>query len=250
MLPVPPADALEWADLWARPDQRGAQAFDAEDHGRAAELFSDPSWSAAALYRTGEYAQSAERLGEIDTAEAHYNRGNALARAGELAPAIEAYERALELDPEHEDALFNRDLLLEQSPPQSEGQEQGDPNQQDSDQEGQQSESQQAASQSSDQTESADPESMSPEDAEASAASEASSQSQNADPNAPEEFDPLPTPGELEEWASEQAADQWLRRIPEDPGGLLRRKFLFQYQRLGVDQDGNYVWPGDEEQPW
>ena len=58
------------------------------------------------------------------------------------------------------------------------------------------------------------------------------------------------TPGELEEWASEQAADQWLRRIPEDPGGLLRRKFLFQYQRLGVDQDGNYVWPGDEEQPW
>ena len=250
MLPVPRADALEWADLWARPDQRGAQAFDAEDHERAAELFSDPSWSAAALYRTGEYAQSAERLGEIDSAEAHYNRGNALARAGELAPAIEAYERALELDPEHEDALFNRDLLLEQSPPQSEGQEQGDPNQQDSDQEGQQSESQQAASQSSDQTESADPESMSPEDAEASAASEASSQSQNADPNAPEEFDPLPTPGELEEWASEQAADQWLRRIPEDHGGLLRRKFLFQYQRLGVDQDGNYVWPGDEEQPW
>ena len=50
--------------------------------------------------------------------------------------------------------------------------------------------------------------------------------------------------------ASEEAAEQCLRRIPEDPGGLLRRKFLFQYQLLGVDQDGNYVWPGDEEQPW
>ena len=65
----------------------------------------------------------------------------------------------------------------------------------------------------------------------------------------PPDDEPI-TPGELEEWASEEAAEQWLRRIPEDPGGLLRRKFLYQYQRLGVDQDGNYVWPGDEEQPW
>ncbi|TVQ86582.1 MAG: VWA domain-containing protein [Chromatiaceae bacterium] len=27
-----------------------------------------------------------------------------------------------------------------------------------------------------------------------------------------------------------QAADQWLRRIPDDPGALLRRKFLYQYR--------------------
>lgn len=35
------------------------------------------------------------------------------------------------------------------------------------------------------------------------------------------------------------AAEQWLRRIPDDPGGLLRRKFLYQYrqraQHAGVD---------------
>jgi Ca-activated chloride channel family protein len=30
---------------------------------------------------------------------------------------------------------------------------------------------------------------------------------------------------------SEQALHQWLRRIPDDPGGLLRRKFLFEHQR-------------------
>ena len=61
---------------------------------------------------------------------------------------------------------------------------------------------------------------------------------------------PALSPDDLEEWASEQAAEQWLRRIPQDPGGLLRRKFLYQYQRLGIDEDGNYVWPGDEAQPW
>ena len=42
-----------------------------------------------------------------------------------------------------------------------------------------------------------------------------------------------------------------LRRIPQDPGGLLRRKFQYQYQRFGVDQDGNSVL-GDAQQkkPW
>jgi len=27
-----------------------------------------------------------------------------------------------------------------------------------------------------------------------------------------------------------QAAEQWLKRIPDDPGGLLKRKFRYQYQ--------------------
>jgi Ca-activated chloride channel family protein len=38
-----------------------------------------------------------------------------------------------------------------------------------------------------------------------------------------------------EEREARQAADQWLRRIPDDPAELLRRKFLYQYQ---VRQDG------------
>jgi len=40
-------------------------------------------------------------------------------------------------------------------------------------------------------------------------------------------------PGEQtsEKQKSEQALQQWLRRIPDDPGGLLRRKFLLEHQR-------------------
>ena len=47
-----------------------------------------------------------------------------------------------------------------------------------------------------------------------------------------------------------QAMEQWLRRIEDDPGGLLRRKFRYQYQREGRDQDGNNVWPDDDAEPW
>ena len=53
-----------------------------------------------------------------------------------------------------------------------------------------------------------------------------------------------------QEQEAQQAMEQWLRRIPDDPGGLLRRKFRYQYQRLGRDQDGNHLWPDDEVQPW
>ncbi|MFA9562183.1 MAG: hypothetical protein ACERKU_07595, partial [Nitrospirota bacterium] len=42
---------------------------------------------------------------------------------------------------------------------------------------------------------------------------------------------------------SEQALQQWLRRIPDDPGGLLRRKFLLEHRRrlesgTAVDSSG------------
>ena len=40
------------------------------------------------------------------------------------------------------------------------------------------------------------------------------------------------------------AAEQWLRRIPDDPGGLLRRKFQYQYQQR-AQREGT-----GSAQPW
>jgi Ca-activated chloride channel family protein len=33
--------------------------------------------------------------------------------------------------------------------------------------------------------------------------------------------------------------EQWLRRIPDDPGGLLRQKFLREHQRNTYDEENN-----------
>ena len=43
----------------------------------------------------------------------------------------------------------------------------------------------------------------------------------------------------------EQAMQQWIQRIPDDPGGLLRNKFLYQYQQ----RQGNTEQNG-ERKPW
>lgn len=41
------------------------------------------------------------------------------------------------------------------------------------------------------------------------------------------------------------AAEQWLKRIPDDPGGLLRRKFLYQYRQRQGNSAGS-----DDRQDW
>ncbi len=40
----------------------------------------------------------------------------------------------------------------------------------------------------------------------------------------------------------ERATEQWLKRIPDDPGGLLRRKFYYQYQNNPNQNDSNEPW--------
>jgi len=42
----------------------------------------------------------------------------------------------------------------------------------------------------------------------------------------------------------QQADERWLRRIPDDPGGLLRRKFLYQYSQREPAQQS------DKRQTW
>lgn len=271
LVPMPRANAFEWQELWQRRDQLGYEALQAEQAERAAALFENPEWRSAAQYRAGEFEASAASLGSIDSTAGHYNRGNALAKAGKLEEAIGAYERALELDPAHADAAYNRDLLkkfLEDNPqqqPQQQNQsgeqdQQGDSNQSDGggeQQDGEQSQDQQG--EQGDQGESGESQANG-EGAQdpAEPQDEGEPQEENAEQTADsgeesndEAAEASAAADDVEQWASEQAAEQWLRRVPQDPGGLLRRKFLYQYQRQGVDQEGNSVLEGGvERRPW
>jgi len=116
---VPGSDALAASldNLWQTPDQQGARAYQQGDYGGAAARFENPDWKAGALYRSGNYAEAAEAYKNVATPDAHYNQGNALARAGKLKPALDAYDEALKERPDDDDIRFNRELvakLLEQ----------------------------------------------------------------------------------------------------------------------------------------
>ncbi|VAW79276.1 Aerotolerance protein BatB / Aerotolerance protein BatC [hydrothermal vent metagenome] len=48
------------------------------------------------------------------------------------------------------------------------------------------------------------------------------------------ESDDSDTPTETTSTEQDQADERWLRRVPDDPGGLLRRKFLYQYRKRAI----------------
>jgi Ca-activated chloride channel family protein len=264
---VPPENdalAFSWDDLWLTKDQQAERLLDEGAAADAVELFEDSEWRAVAQYRAADYQASAATFAEQEDARSLYNLGNAMARQGEFESAIDAYEQVLEFEPDNEDAAYNRDLLKQVQEQQQQNQ---DDQQESSEQQGEgqqsdsESESQEQSSESEAQSDSQSEESEgSPRDDEASEEDlealqeELQRAAEEAAQNEQQMAEQQLTPEELEalrrQQEQQQAMEQWLRRIPNDPGGLLRRKFRYQYQKEGKDQDGNSTWPDDEVQPW
>lgn len=261
----PDAAAFGWDALWARADQRAARDFAAGDHAAAA-AHGDTPWLGAARYREGDYEAAAQAFSDDDGADGPYNLGNALARAGRLHEALEAYDAALERHPEDADARHNRDLvadLLERqnaagagpSPPGSAGSRQPTD---DGEREAAFADGGQGAPEPG--RDAARGDSLDPAGAEATAGTDADApdadaaaaagdaageQGDESAANPPQAgrsaegalgnaaaetgFAPSTAADEGDEVAR-QALEQWLRQVPDDPEGLLRRKFLHQYR--------------------
>ena len=102
-----------WRDLWVRKDYQAYRYFKESRIRKAANKFDDPMWKGGAWYREGDFRKAEQYYAQLDTAQGHYNRGNALAQQGKLKEALDAYNRTLELQLEFTDASFNRQLIEE-----------------------------------------------------------------------------------------------------------------------------------------
>ena len=102
--------SLTWTGLWFTPDQLGQRRFERGEFAAAAESFHDPLWQGAAWYRAGEFEKAAQAFARRDTAEAHYNEGNAWLMRGKYETAMASYDRALEKRPGWQEAVENRAL--------------------------------------------------------------------------------------------------------------------------------------------
>ncbi|WP_297792214.1 VWA domain-containing protein [uncultured Marinobacter sp.] len=255
-----PAMALEWSELWLREDQRAPEMI-ARDAETASRKLQHPQWRGSAQYRAGDYDAAVDSFATSDSPRAHYNRGNALARAGKLKKAIEAYDQALAAQPDMEDAQFNRDIvqqLLEQQQQNDSG-EGNDSDQQNSEQQdqqqqqesnggsGEQSEDNPQSKPSGDQQDNQERQQgdqSGDQDQKPSTQQDQQQQGRNqtdgSDENAEQNRE---APADISEQPLTQGQEQWLRRIPDDPGGLLRRKFLQQYQQRDTQPDeGDTPW--------
>ena len=253
-----PAAALDWRDLWLNKDQQAMRALRDNRPEAAAGLFRDRGWRAAAEYRAGRYAE-AEALLQAETDErGWYNKGNALARQGRYREASAAYAEVLRQNPAHADAAHNKALLEEllarqqserqqadngQPPPDPGGQtpERREPEAPDTAPEsrpGQASPRQGQADQTNEGTDTAGAEQggPQPERADGAEAGQGTASRPQPDtraegPRAAEMTRQGDPPASAAPDEAQLAEEQWLRRIPDDPGGLLRRKFRYQYQQ-------------------
>ncbi len=253
------AMAFEWDDLWLNKNQQAMRALDSEQAELASELFNNKEWKAAANYRKGDYATVEELLNEQDDTRSIYNRANAMAKQGRYEEAIAAYDEVLESKPEHEDAIFNRDLikkeLEKQQQQQSDSdqksdeksdqqekedseskQQQSESEQKESDQQENSEEQQSSQQQQEEQDNSEQQQDGKQQETEEQQKSEQEKQEEQAKESGDKEEEEqqqaqASTQEEKELDEEQQATEQWLRRIPDDPSGLLRRKFKYQYQQ-------------------
>ncbi|MBA3815301.1 MAG: VWA domain-containing protein [Parachlamydiaceae bacterium] len=284
--------AISFDDLWKTKDQQAQELFQQEKYAEANELFQNQEWQGICSYKLGDYETAANLFQENATVEGLFNYGTAKAKLGDFDAALEAYDKALQLQPEHEDALYNKNLIDEFL---KKNQNQNNDNNQDKDNnkdksksdkkdKNNQSQNENPKNQQNKDKQTDDPNQSQPQDGEEGQDQE-QQQDQNSDGDSSEEkaksekndtLD-LDTHDQREgndqkndEELSQEYRDQiekemqkeearlsenemqkaaqelkdeikndpqrhidecWLKRIQDDPAGLLRRKFLQQYRQ-------------------
>ncbi len=297
LLASPPTQALDWQDLWLRSDQQGTRALAEGDSQRAAELFQDPAWKGTAAFRHQDFEGAAQSFAQYDDPAGYYNLGNALAHNQQFAEALAAYEKALQRNPDLEDAAFNRDIVKKLLEQQQQSQANSNSDKQQSDRQkstDNATQEQNSAQQPENEDNASRPNSENDgsrqsrpdagEDASPDQSRAANDAAKQRDPptqaenTSGEENDrpgadnptasqadaehretpdqPSPPAGEATmqnpdgtplDADRQQALEQWLRQIPDDPSGLMRRKF--EYETLQRDyQRGNRQLPNDNQQ--
>ena len=254
---LPPLPALARDSPWLRADQQAQQELEA-----GVEAYRRGDFEAAADAFGAAGARGAE---------AQYNLGNALARQGRYEEALAAYDRALAQAPDMQDALANRKVVeaaRRRKPPASGGDgrqdsadgtgggpsstpdtgaggSDGEPGRDGAPRGAQDApppdpgdnkdgEGNDGPGQPADTPPPADDAAARQRQAQADRAQRErmhQAMRQPGQPGAEAGDNPKAMPGDAQEQERRQAHEAWLRRVPDDPGGLLRAKFQLEHQR-------------------
>ena len=191
-------------------------------------------------------------------ADAHYNLGNALAKQGRYDDAIAAYDAALRAKPGMPDAIANKkavEAAKKRKPPPGQGQ-RDDPRSENNDadkkQQGQQQQGQGTPKPNKQDGQGQQPQVPSkpgnqkpdqPRDAQAQRAADAAQrermeralQQGREAKQAADKKDSAPRNETPQARERRLANEAWMRRVPDDPGGLLRAKFRLEYERRQLE---------------
>jgi len=258
-------EASAAAKTFDDPDWQGTSYYKAGEYQKALESFNQ-SETAESDYNRGN---ALTHLGRFEEALQAYDQ--ILAKSPEHADA--AYNKALVkrlLEQQEQDKQESQQQDSSDSEQQDSQNQEADASEQNQNQQNQQSQQQSADSQQSEQQQ-ADQQQAQQDASQSQSNQEANKEqdeAQTSEPNQQEQSPEKPEQSSMaqqhesskdnsdqenqttaeqqltsEQKESQQAMEQWLRRIPDDPGGLLREKFRRQYQRRQHNTS-------ELEQPW
>lgn len=239
---ITPVYGWHWQDMWRTSDQQAQQLMQSGQYAAAAKLFQRQDWRAIAAYQAKDYSSAARDFLLTSSVEGAYNAGNALAMMGKYPQAIAAYDEALAKAPDHQDAQYNRRLvkaLLDKQKQESSQERKPSEPKSDQPQHSQQDKKQQGSAPSQPDSD-AKPQQTSPEQSKSSKP-DSSKQDGQSSPK-PNQSNPSPSPISKAramtqaEREQKKADEQWLQLIPDDPGGLLRQKFLRDHLKRQGEQ--------------
>ncbi len=87
------------------------ELFSQGKYAQAAEIFTNPAWKGVALYRSEQWWRAAEAFVRANDAMSQYNLGNCYVKLSYYELALDAYLRALSIDPNFDDAAHNADIM-------------------------------------------------------------------------------------------------------------------------------------------
>lgn len=265
LLPPQQSRAAE-SDLWLRDDQRAQRLLQEGKAEQAADTFKNPQWRGTASYRAGDFPAAQKDFAQSGDAQGLYNLGNSLAQQGRYDEAIAAYDEALKQQPQMADAEHNREIAKklkelqekqQQQKQQQPGQDQQQKQQQDQKQQ-QSGQDQQQQNQNQQQNQqnagSQNNQSQDQQSGEQSQGDEQQSAEQRQQQGKPENGkEQREQQGQQQQAGAreseldpetQQALDQWLRQIPDDPAGLMREKFKYEsLQRRRAYRSGEWQPP-------
>jgi Ca-activated chloride channel family protein len=236
-------------------DQQAKAMMDKGEFKQAKETFLRDDWQAVSAYRAKDYEQAGKKFQSLDGEEASYNQGNALAQMKQYKKAISAYNNTLRINPEHKDALHNRkiveDLLKKEQEQKSQDrqdqdkqdqdkqdqdkqdQDKQDQDKQDQDKQDQDKQDQDKQDQDKQDQDKQDQDKQDQDKQDQDKQDQDKQDQDKKDQDKQDQDKKDQSNGDAAQAAREnqQAKDQWLRLIPDDPGGLLREKFRRDHLR-------------------
>ena len=266
------ADPETAAALFEDPQWQASAAYQSGDYSAAADSYRDDD-SADGRYNLGN---ALARLGDLDGAIEAYNQALSLEPAMEDALANrELIEQLQEQLKEQQQQQSQQQQNPDQSQDQNQENQSQSQNQDQQSNQSQQGQSQSEQNQDSgqqaenkdlnqDQSESASPEQSESQQSESEQkGSEKKESSQQQEQSAGENLqdDQQSESSQMQQTENQQTEEenalaqqqqqelqQWLRRVPDDPGGLLRRKFHYQAQQRAREKQRPK--PPNQQERW